>query len=1327
MPADRSGTSTPRPPQEIVLQAPPAIPRGGAGQSQQLMFMLPMMLGMGAMAFVYIGRSSGAGTIVFGGLFVIVLVGMLVMGVSRGGAARKAQINDERRDYLRYLAGLRETVRQGARLQRETMTATLPAPAELWSLAGTPAMWRRRGADADFGRVRIGLGAQRSATALRAPQTAPLEDLDPVSATSLRHFIRAYAAVDGLPVAVSLRAFTRVSIGGDPSTARDLARAMVAQLAALHPPQEMRIAVCADRRLEADWGWVKWLPHAGHPDRADAAGPARLFGHRPGDLEPLLAGLTQDRPRFQAGAGAPAGRAHLVIVVDGGPGAASAWAVAGEGLAGVTVVAVGGEHERRAPAVLDLVVADDGRLGARRRDAVALIGTPDRLDAVAAEATARQFAPWFHPAPTHSGSRHTGPSGLADLLELGDPRQLDTARCWRPRTARERLRIPLGTDADGVPVEIDLKESAEGGMGPHGLVIGATGSGKSELLRTLVTGLVTTHSSETLNLALIDFKGGATFTGMAGLPHTCAVITNLAAELTLVDRMGDALRGEMIRRQELLREAGNYASVRDYEQARSAGADLRPLPSLLVVIDEFSELLSARPEFTELFVMIGRLGRSLAIHLLLASQRLEEGRLRGLESHLSYRIGLRTFSAAESRTVLGVPDAYHLPAEPGVGYLKQDTTTMVQFKAAYVSGPVRTAPVSGGARPGHRRPPDPVPFTVTAIADRGATAGGATTAEPEAPAVRPAPPPAATTGPSTMEVLLDRLTGRGPAAHRIWLPPLHEPPALDDLLPPLSADADRGLCAGGFAGNGCLTVPLGWVDKPFEQRRDVLWADLSGAAGHAVVVGAPQSGKSTLLRSLTGALALTHTPREAQFFLLDFGGGTLSTLSGLPHVSGLGSRRDPQRCRRIVAEVTALLAEREVAFPEHGIDSIAAFRRHRPPTADGREFGDVFLVVDGWMTLRQEFEELEEAVTGLAARGLGFGIHLLLSVNRWMELRPAMRDMIGTQFELRLGDPSDSAVDRRAAAGVPDSPGRGITRDKLHFLTALPVLGHGPDDADAGADVASGATRLSQRVREAWPGEPAPPVRLLPRLVPAGDMPVPEGDHRVPFGLAESDLKPVFVDFDAEPHLLVFGDTEAGKSGLLRLLARGIADRYTPAEAAILVADFRRSLLDVVTGDHLLGYAGSEPTLTALMGDVVTGMRARLPGPDVTADQLRRRSWWTGPELFLVIDDYDLVAAQGGNPVAALLDLLPQARDIGLHLVLARRTGGAGRAMYEPVMQRLRELGSPGVLLSGAAEEGALLGGVKPAPRPPGQGRYVGRRDGAPVVQVAWSPPPGED
>jgi S-DNA-T family DNA segregation ATPase FtsK/SpoIIIE len=246
-------------------------------------------------------------------------------------------------------------------------------------------------------------------------------------------------------------------------------------------------------------------------------------------------------------------------------------------------------------------------------------------------------------------------------------------------------------------------------------------------------------------------------------------------------------------------------------------------------------------------------------------------------------------------------------------------------------------------------------------------------------------------------------------------------------------------------------------------------------------------------------------------------------------------------------------------------------------------------------------------------------------------------------------------------------------------------------------------------------------VRLLPRQLPAAGLPDTDRPHTYPVGLDERALAPVFLDFAAEPHLLVLGDSGAGKTNVLRLLARQIVRRYRPDGARLIIGDYRRSLLGAVDGEHLLELAPSASALQAAMSETAAALRQRLPGPDVTAEELRTRSWWRGPELYVLVDDYDLVAGVGGNPLAELAEFLPQARDIGLHLIVARRVGGASRAMYEPVLQRMRELDNPALLMSGNPEEGPLLGNLRPSNLPPGRGTLVRRGDGNQLIQIAWS------
>ena len=814
------------------------------------------------------------------------------------------------------------------------------------------------------------------------------------------------------------------------------------------------------------------------------------------------------------------------------------------------------------------------------------------------------------------------------------------------------MRALIGVDANGERLELDLKQAAEGGMGPHGLIIGATGSGKSELLRTLVMSLALSHPPEELAFVFVDFKGGAAFADLEALPHTAGMITNLQSDLSLVDRMHDALYGEQERRQRMLRDAGNVDDVIAYRRLREREPSMAPLPDLLVVIDEFGELLASRPEYIDLFVAIGRVGRSLGIHLLFSSQRFDEGRLRGLESHLRYRICLRTFSAEDSKGVLGTPDAYLLPSEPGLGYLKVDTGLYSRFRATLVRRPRSSA---GGARGGGR----PV---VASFGAGGAQLAGA----PGAGA------PAVGDGAADLRLIAERLHAAPSSrpVHQVWCEPLPGQIALGALAaaPPFWERATP------VAG---LRATIGTVDVPKQQRTEPLTLNLTGAGGHLAVVGAPQTGKSVLLRTLVLALARSHTPEELQVHAIDLGGGLLRGLGDLPHVAAVAGKADRELVLRIVARLAAELEEREEAFRRLGIDSIA-----------DAPFGEIVLVIDGWAQLRRDFEDLDLAIEALLSNGLAYGIHLAISANRWAEMRQSVSDTLGSRLELHLTEPLDSEIDRKRAEALPSLPGRGLTQDGLEFQAAVP----------AGDEVAAIAAR--------WQGPRASAVRVLPRRLEREEL-APYDAAGVPIGVEEERLETVGIDLCGnDAHLLVLGDGESGRTNVLRAFVEGLA----ATRSRVTVLDPRRTLADVAALEHVERYAGARGEMDDAVAEFAAVLRGRMERGD-----------GSGPEQYLVVDDYDLLAGDD-NPLEPIIGALPHGRDLGFHLVVARRVAGMIRASFEPVCQSLLELRVPGLLLSGDPSEGAVLEGRRAQSLPPGRGHLV-RRGDCRLVQTVFAPP----
>ncbi len=582
------------------------------------------------------------------------------------------------------------------------------------------------------------------------------------------------------------------------------------------------------------------------------------------------------------------------------------------------------------------------------------------------------------------------------------------------------------------------------------------------------------------------------------------------------------------------------------------------------------------------------------------------------------------------------------------------------------------------------------------------------TAEPEARALR--------------EVVLEQLSTPESRAYKMWLPPLSDPTPLNELI---ERDDHRHQ----------LRFPLGIMDEPRQHRQGVWGVDVSAAGGNIAIGGAPQTGKSTLLQTLVMSAAATHSPRNVQFYCIDLGGGGLIYLENLPHVGGVASRSEPDRVNRVVAEMQAVMRQREVTFKEHRIGSMAAYRQARenpnsPVSAD--PFGDVFLVIDGWPAFTSEFPELESMVQDVAAQGLSYGVHTIISTPRWTELKSRIRDYLGTKVEFRLGDVNDTQIDRMARDIPTNRPGRALSIEKHHLMMGVPRLDgvHSPDNLVEA--ITEGVTQIA-----AQHTDQAPRVRVLPERIYLHELdpnpPGPESDYRtrwtVPIGVRETDLSVAYARMYTNPHILIFGNSKSGKTRTAHAIARAICSRNSPQQVRFMLADYRSGLLDAVPDSHLLSAGAinrNSSSLDESIKALAENLKKRLPPADLTTAQLRSRSWWSGFDIVLLVDDWHMIvgAAGGAPPMMPLAPLLPAAPDIGLHIIVTCLMSQAYKATMDKFVGSAFGAGAPTIFLSGDKQE-FPSSEIKVKRRPPGQAFLVSP-EGKEVIQCAYIDPPEE-
>ncbi|MDM8085136.1 FtsK/SpoIIIE domain-containing protein [Cellulomonas cellasea] len=977
------------------------------------------------------------------------------------------------------------------------------------AFAADPVLWSRRREADTFATLHLGHGTDASRTTVAMPSRGrALPDLW----AELERTVDALRDVASVPLLVNLRAAGAFGLAG--LQRDDTARALVAQLVALHSPADLTVAAFASKRTAGTWEWLKWLPHVagphtplGAPHLAASPAPARALLSALEELAaarsprsgaqtsryPMVVVLVEDD--------CPADRGRLVRLAEVGPAA------------GVHLVWVA-DRVRDLPAActvfLDLADPAAPRLGSTT-DRAWRPANPPGIDAGTAVAFARHLSA-FNDAGAPTLDESDVPRHVTYLQVAGTDLATDSSAVidrWTQtasildrdapparRTADASLRAVVGVGADG-DFALDLRE-----QGPHALVGGTTGSGKSEFLQSWVLGMASAHSPDRVTFLFVDYKGGAAFADCVHLPHCVGLVTDLTPHL--VRRALTSLRAELRRRERLLAAKG----AKDLLSLERTGDPDTP-PALVIVVDEFAALVSEVPEFVDGMIDIAQRGRSLGLHLILATQRPAGVIKDNLRANTNLRVALRVADAHDSTDVLGTDLAAKFdPALPGRGAVRTGPERVAIFQTAYAGGHTPAMP-----------PPPPVDLSTLEFG-------------PGVPIDVPSDNRTSGRGDGSSDISRVVATIRAavatagiPAPTRPWLPELRDLYDIAHLQP-----------------SGSDSVVYGVVDVPSEQKQSAA-AWNPDQHGSIVVHGTTGSGKSATLRTIAAA-----TPGPVHVYGIDASSGGLDMLEPLPQVGAIIDSDDTERVSRLTSRLGALLDERATAFSTVHAASLTDFR-----AKTGRSEPRVLVLIDGLGALRDAYEtdlahqSVWAALARVVTEGRPLGVHLVASAERAAAVPTTWGASIGYRVVLRQADENAYVaydIPRDVLAST-SPPGRGVLAGTDTELQVA-VPGGSADPADQAAALHRQAT--------AEPDAKAPTIHRLPALI-AGEAIPSDVDAFPVLGVAGDTLEP--LGFDPSGAIVVAGSPGSGRSTTLVWLAHAI--RRARPHAHLVYIGNRRS------------------------------------------------------------------------------------------------------------------------------------------------------------------------
>ncbi len=1213
-------TPTPQLP-DLQVDIPPP-PQTPPPPEQSLLIILLPTIGIGLITAFYFLRSIDSGS---GVLSALPLLALLVLTVGSTLWAQSRRRREYRVRQAEAHIGYRRLLgRKQARLQaandayRAILESDFPAPAAISTIVMTRAdpLWQRRPIDPDFLMLRIGMGR------IASPVTINLPDPDAVSAQFDFAFLHDYHFLEAAPVITSLKARWALGVAGTRAARLNWSRAAIQHLAALHAPQELHIHLLARQTAYEEWRWLEWLPHTSQSHRG---GSADLMAFDDENIRNLLTNFNQFiEERRDKNIQLP----HLLILMDDEHSpecdALTALILREGARVGASLITLGANLNTLSGdcnAVIELLPDHQFRYFETGADRHEITGMVDGLALPDAEQSARAQASLVAQENVSSGRipRHV------DFLDLYGVRQVEGLYAqinaqWGQVSHGGVLphAVPIGRDSSTRIIELDLAENRHG---PHGIIAGTTGAGKSEFLQTLICSLVLKHDPRLLNLLLIDFKGGSTFNVFVRLPHTVGMITNLDG--LLIERALEALKSEMRVRQEFLkrmkvRDIAQYHRFFTHTPAHMTDALYHPLPHLFIIVDEFAQLAKEMPEFLRELVRIAQVGRSLGLHLILGTQTTEVV-TEEMNANLQFKVCFRVQHIEASRAILRSPDAAYLPIGwAGRAYFQVgERGVFKQFQTAYAGGEIIDQ-----ARDSFVNDEPPL---LEVLTDSGAVIDLLAQTRVAVPS---APPSILTDEPySTARAVVDVVIDYAQSHQVPFMPPL--------LLLPLEERSTlrvifRQAGISGWNGrawqaNAVLGAPIGLVDNIYERSQTPLWIYLKAAGqdqlkdGHVLITGASGSGKTMLVRTLAVSLACLHAPDALHLYIISFMSGALNDLGALPHAEQVIHGMETERVRRLLRRLIQTLNERQSGRAENVPAVVVLIDQYEP-------FRDAY-----YGHFAADFDRLVN-------EGHAAGIYLVLTASSISAVPERLRSLIQQRIALQQNTPSDYAATVGALPMQIDGAlpkGRGFIHSTPPLMCQICLPCEYPtDDLPAALDAMRDLIgEMRAAYVKATGQEQSPiPIQRLPALIPFDSLPsLEQAGHIVTaLGWCDDDALSAFaLDWrEHGPHFVAIGPPRSGKTNLLRAAVISAAREHPPDRLRFLFIDFTQRNLSALAA---LKHTAAVITTPAALENALRALEA----------DARRAPLANDPTTVIVIDDYDFFS----DAMSSYSVLLRQFRD----------------------------------------------------------------------------------